>query len=273
MLLILLGLAGLSGTVFGLGLIAGHEMAGPEPGSPPGLAAYPLPAAPASAPSEQAVAAAPAPAANPEAPAASSSENTGNAGEIAAPAKAAVASAPAVKPLPAPPVSAATPVSGPVAARRTAATGAAVASRSSRTATAAAAASPYDNPSTGASVAPPSESASAEGTADTGEEEPEAPARPAIAAVAPRRNVAAANPPAPRTGPYSVQIDAMMDRAGAQQMAQKIRAKGFEPYIVPTLVDGKTWYRLRVGHYATPQEAQAAESRLHQEFNNSSSGN
>jgi len=74
-------------------------------------------------------------------------------------------------------------------------------------------------------------------------------------------------------GPYSVQIDAMMDRAGAEQMAHRIRAKGFEPYILPTVVEGKTWYRLRVGHYATPEQAQAAESRLHEEFHDTPSGN
>jgi septal ring-binding cell division protein DamX len=65
----------------------------------------------------------------------------------------------------------------------------------------------------------------------------------------------------------------MMDRAGAEQMAHRIRAKGFEPYILPTVVEGKTWYRLRVGHYATPEQAQAAESRLHEEFHDTPSGN
>src|ERR1700733_6253547 len=47
MLVVLLGLLGLSGAVFGLGLIAGHELAGPENGAPPVAAAYPVPAAPA----------------------------------------------------------------------------------------------------------------------------------------------------------------------------------------------------------------------------------
>src|SRR5579875_3109559 len=47
--IILLGLAGLSGGVFGLGLVAGHELAGPEPGSQPVAEAYPLPQAAAAA--------------------------------------------------------------------------------------------------------------------------------------------------------------------------------------------------------------------------------
>ena len=84
------------------------------------------------------------------------------------------------------------------------------------------------------------------------------------------------NPPSSSSSlghPYSIQIDAMMDLQGAQEMARKFKAKGFQPFVVQTQVDGKTWYRLRVGHYATPEEAQAAESRLHQEFNQTPTGN
>lgn len=264
MLLILVGLAGLSAAVFGLGLVAGHEMAAPEPGSQPAVAAYPLPpAAPASASSEPAEASAPPPAsAAKAAPATASSETA--AVEPAPPAvnpppKPVVASAPRAK----------VPAGALVASRKAAST---VASRGPRTNPAPAA---DEDLSTGAAVAPPSASAPAE-TADTGTDEGEDESAPAAApAEQPRHKAAAVSPGTPRaaSGPYSVQIDAMMDRAGAQQMAQKIRAKGFEPYIVPTLVDGKTWYRLRVGHYATPEQAQAAQAKLHQEFNDSPSGN
>src|SRR5262245_37560869 len=70
MLVILLGLIGLSGAVFGLGLIAGHELAGSEPGAQPVAAAFPLPAAPgAPAPAVAAAPPAPAVAAAPPAPA------------------------------------------------------------------------------------------------------------------------------------------------------------------------------------------------------------
>jgi DedD protein len=274
MLLILLGLAGLSAAVFGLGLVAGHEMAAPEPGSQPVVAAYPLPpSAPASAPSESAEASAPAPAApNAATETASPSEAVGAASTTAAannpPAAPAAASVSHVKAL------APAPVAGASALRKTAGSSTAVASRSPRTN--AAATEPDEDLSTGAAVAPPSGSASAPAeTADTGTDEGDEEAPAPAPAAPPHRKLAAVTPPAPRSssGPYSVQIDAMMDRAGAQQMAQKIRAKGFEPFIVPTMVDGKTWYRLRVGHYATPEQAQAAESRLHQEFNDTPSGN
>jgi len=261
MFMILLGLAGLSGAVFGLGLIAGHELAGPETGSPPVTAAYPLPqTAPAASSAPPAVeASAPAvPSAPPAATAALAPPNgkTGAAGVNVAAVNPSSAPAATLKPRVAAPA-----VEPP--ARRTEPT-TKVATRASRPA--------EEDLSAGSAVAPPREtrSAAAESAAsapsasdmDQGEEGAAPPAPP-------RRRVAAVSPPAPHTasGPYSVQIDAMMDWQGAQQMAQKIRAKGFQPYIVPTYVQGKTWYRLRVGHYATPEQAQAAESRLHEEFN------
>ena len=128
----------------------------------------------------------------------------------------------------------------------------------------------------GSAVAPPSSSSSAPSeTADTsaGDETeddnaPPAPAQPV------HKRLASVNPSSPSSSghPYSIQIDAMMDYQGAQQMEQKLRAKGFQPYMVPTQLGGKTWYRLRVGHYTTPADAQAAEAKLHQEFNDTSSG-
>jgi len=69
--------------------------------------------------------------------------------------------------------------------------------------------------------------------------------------------------------PYSVQIDAVMDRQGAENMARKLSAGGYEPYIVPTEIGGQTWYKVRVGHYETEEEAHAAEQRLRLEYEGS----
>jgi septal ring-binding cell division protein DamX len=66
--------------------------------------------------------------------------------------------------------------------------------------------------------------------------------------------------------PYSVQIDAVMDRQGAENIARKLSAGGYEPYIVPTEIGGQTWYKVRVGHYETEAEAHAAEQRLRLEY-------
>ncbi|HTY56336.1 MAG TPA: SPOR domain-containing protein [Candidatus Binataceae bacterium] len=66
--------------------------------------------------------------------------------------------------------------------------------------------------------------------------------------------------------PYSVQIDAVMDRQGAENMARKLSAGGYEPYIVPTEINGQTWYKVRVGHYDSEEEAHDAEERLRSEY-------
>ena len=66
--------------------------------------------------------------------------------------------------------------------------------------------------------------------------------------------------------PYSVQIDAVMDRQGAEDIARKLSAGGYEPYIVPTEIDGQTWYKVRVGHYETEEAAREAEQRLRLEY-------
>jgi septal ring-binding cell division protein DamX len=261
MLVILLGLAGLSGAVFGLGLVAGHELSGPEPGSQSVVAAYPLPpAAPGSAPAA-APAEAPAPPVNAGSTAASASGSTGVGTTGVGTNEAAVN--PSSRPVAGGVDALKAPAPAASALRKSATSKNAVASRGSRTSAAATASD--EDLSTGAAVAPPPEpgSASAEPTGADEEEPESAPAAP------PHRRMTAVNPPAPRaaSGPYSVQIDAMMDLQGAQEMARKIKAKGFQPFVVQTQVEGKTWYRLRVGHYATPEEAQAAESRLHQEFN------
>jgi hypothetical protein len=276
MFVILLGLLALSGAVFGLGLIAGHELAGPEPGAPPIAAAFPLPAAPESAP-----AAAPARASNP-APAALANVPGG---ATAPPAPAPDTSETGTSPPPANhPAKPAVASAGGAGVSPVAAGGASHKRLSAKTAVAAkersseAADTSDEDLAPGVAVAPPSRAGSSTSeSADTGAEdeaddntEP-APARPAPPA---RKKIAAlSNPPATNPQqPYSIQIDAVMDRQGAQQMAQKLRAKGYQSSMVPTQVNGQTWYRLRVGHYGTPEEAQAAEAKLHEEFHDTPAG-
>lgn len=267
MFVVLLGLLGLSGAVFGLGLIAGHELAGPEQTTQPVATAYPLPAAPAE-PEEPSASTAPAPgvASNTESPTAPPAETTGEASAPVAAAAAPPASPPAVTTAKAP--------KAPAASTRKAA--AQVASRGPRKPPVS---EEDEDLAPGSAVAPPPSSSSSEpaGTEDTGDEEEETTSRPAPVQPPAHKRLAAVNPSASSASstaghPYSIQIDAMMDYQGAQQMAQKLRAKGFQPYMVPTQLGGKTWYRLRVGHYATPADAQAAEAKLHQEFNDTPSG-
>ena len=57
-----------------------------------------------------------------------------------------------------------------------------------------------------------------------------------------------------------------MDRSGADEMSAKLRHLGYNSYIVETEIAGQTWYRVRVGPYATEEEARAAEQRLHEQY-------
>ncbi len=81
----------------------------------------------------------------------------------------------------------------------------------------------------------------------------------------PEREVVSA-PPSSRRKPYSIQIEAVMDRAGAEGMVAKLRRLGYSAYIIETMIGGRTWYRVRVGPYATEQEASEAEGKLHQQY-------
>jgi DedD protein len=275
MFVILLGLVGLSGAVFGLGLIAGHELSGPEPGAQPVAAAFPLPAAPG----------APAPAAPPPIPAAAVAAAPSGGGAATTPASettepkaATVAANPPANPAAASghlPDMNASPETGGAVRHKKPVSKTAVAARERPPA---ATDTSDEDLAPGDAVAPPSKAgAAATDSASThagDEDDNSAESPPPVAAPPVHKRVAALDnpPPANPKQPYSIQIDAVMDRHGAQQMVQKLRAKGFQPYMVPTQVAGKTWYRLRVGHYASPQEAQAAEAKLHQEFNDTPAG-
>jgi formylglycine-generating enzyme required for sulfatase activity/serine/threonine protein kinase len=73
------------------------------------------------------------------------------------------------------------------------------------------------------------------------------------------------------SGPtYSVQLDEILDWDAAQQLARSITEKGFDAYIVKAKATSKDRYRVRIGHYATAEQAALAESTLHKQFDKSS---
>jgi septal ring-binding cell division protein DamX len=87
-----------------------------------------------------------------------------------------------------------------------------------------------------------------------------------IAAASPRTVANAEPSPALRRHPFNIQIDAVMDRAGADDMMRRLRALGFPSTETATSLNGQTWYRVSVGPYATQDEAQAAQEKLHQQY-------
>jgi cell division septation protein DedD len=70
-----------------------------------------------------------------------------------------------------------------------------------------------------------------------------------------------------RRKPFNIQIQAAMDSASAREMIQRLQSLGYQPHMVPTTINGATWYKVEVGPYATQAEAAAAESDLRQKYN------
>jgi cell division septation protein DedD len=66
--------------------------------------------------------------------------------------------------------------------------------------------------------------------------------------------------------PFNIQIDAVMDRANAEQMTTRLQKLGYHAFMVPTEISGQTWWRVRVGPYQSQDEASAAEQELRAKY-------
>lgn len=68
-------------------------------------------------------------------------------------------------------------------------------------------------------------------------------------------------------GKFTVQIASYPAEAEAQKMAEQLKDKGFSAFYLPAQVNGKTWYRVSVGLFATQKEAQDHKSELMEKAN------
>ena len=230
---ILVGIGVLSGAVFALGLLAGYDVGRESQVSTAQVATtYPL----ASEATESS-------------PAAASSE-VGGAAEESSPEAAASTQAEAAATPPAPDASAAEarampkPHAHPTAPKRTAAAEVPPPAEAS--------VPPKERPDTGSAA--PAEA----GTPAPGEH---------TASLGNGASSTAATSPRYRRRPYNIQIEAAMDRNGANSMAQRLQRLGYTPHLVPTVIAGQTWYKVEVGPYATQDEAAAAQEQLRQKYN------
>lgn len=85
------------------------------------------------------------------------------------------------------------------------------------------------------------------------------------AAPANTRAVASASTPAAPSAhkhPYTIQIEAVMDRDGANQMVRRLQDLGYPAASETTDIDGQTWYRVKVGPYDSQEEAEEAQDKL-----------
>lgn len=95
-----------------------------------------------------------------------------------------------------------------------------------------------------------------------------APMPPATARVAVAMAPDVAPTPAVRTGAkgdWSVQVSATRDPNTADGVLRRLKGKGYDAFVLKVRRRGETFYRVRVGHYATLEEAQQVVSRLRRE--------
>jgi cell division protein FtsN len=63
-------------------------------------------------------------------------------------------------------------------------------------------------------------------------------------------------------GKFTVQVGSYAKEEEAQKIAGDLKAKGFSAFYIPATVKGQTWYRVSVGLFATPKEAQDYRNEL-----------
>jgi len=65
---------------------------------------------------------------------------------------------------------------------------------------------------------------------------------------------------------WSVQISAVPGKAVADTLMERLKASGYDSYVVMAEVKGQTYHRVRVGHFAAREEAESVRQSLaHQE--------
>jgi cell division protein FtsN len=58
--------------------------------------------------------------------------------------------------------------------------------------------------------------------------------------------------------PWSVQVNAYPDERSAKQLVDRLKTKGYNAVVTEVQNNGKTWYRVRVGRYASREDADKA---------------
>jgi septal ring-binding cell division protein DamX len=88
-----------------------------------------------------------------------------------------------------------------------------------------------------------------------------------------KKELAMAKPtkPAAKTQPaskggYTIQIAAGTSLADANYLAGKYAERGFDAFVAEVVVDGQTYYRVRIGNFDTIEEARKAAKDLKDRF-------
>jgi cell division septation protein DedD len=63
-------------------------------------------------------------------------------------------------------------------------------------------------------------------------------------------------------GSWFVQVSATREATSAEQLASKLRERGYKARVVPQARGNETWYQVRVGRFGSIDKANALVSRL-----------
>lgn len=67
--------------------------------------------------------------------------------------------------------------------------------------------------------------------------------------------------------PWTVQVNAVPDENSAKIWVDRLKNKGYKAYVTEVRTKGKIWYRVRVGHFNTREEAEKIEEILRSKEN------
>jgi septal ring-binding cell division protein DamX len=116
----------------------------------------------------------------------------------------------------------------------------------------------HASPATVARVRPPAPAPTANPNPPGATDEEDADSEPAAAP--------AVAPPSSPSRPYNIQIEAVMDKSGADEMVDRLKKLGYNAQEMTTNLNGQTWYRVRVGPYNSSAEAAAAQAKLRDQY-------
>jgi cell division protein FtsN len=69
----------------------------------------------------------------------------------------------------------------------------------------------------------------------------------------------------PKEARYTIQVASIKDAQPAEEMAARLKKKGYPAYVMRTTVSGKIWYRVRMGGFKDRSEANRLVARLKKE--------
>jgi cell division septation protein DedD len=67
--------------------------------------------------------------------------------------------------------------------------------------------------------------------------------------------------------PWTVQVNAFPDEKSAKTWVDRLRDKGYNAYLSESRIQGRVWYRVRVGHFETRDEAEKTQDSLKRKEN------